>query len=78
MIYYKIPVGFEIITVKRLSLTVGLFKIVHHNGTMEIYKNPLTGEWSVLSHSNPLENHSAPSIGPPIEAFYQDHSATSN
>lgn len=78
MIYYKIPVGFEIITVKRLSLTVGLFKIVHSKGSMEIYKHPETGEWSILSHSNPSESHSAWLMGPSIEAFYKDHSATSN
>lgn len=78
MIYYKILAGFEIINVKRLSLTVGLFKVVHDYGSLEIYKNPVTEKWSILSHSNPLEKHSAWLMGQSIDALYEDHSATSN
>jgi len=70
MIYYQIQVHQEILQVKRLSLTVPLFKILHAEGSMEIYRNKYSGHWSTLFRSNPNDNHSAPVMGPSIERFY--------
>ena len=70
MIYYQIQIHQEILQVKRLSLTVPLFKILHNEGSMEIYWNKFSGHWCTLFRSNPNDIHQAPAMGPDIERFY--------
>lgn len=71
MIYYKIEIDCQLMNVKRLSLAVPLFKVLHKLGAVEIYNNPVSGKWSTLYRSNPKDNLSAEIIGPQIRQFYQ-------
>jgi|GEM_PF-1901123 len=71
MIYYKIEIQGKIFQVKRLSLTVPLFKVMHLGGFMEIYKNPLSGSWSTLFTSELHTDILAFQIGPEIENYYR-------
>ncbi len=70
MNYYKIETHTAILQVKRLSLTLPLFKVIHSGGSMEIYRNLASGDWSTLFRSNPSDQLSAFIIGPLIEQFY--------
>jgi hypothetical protein len=70
MTYYKIENDDGVLQVKRLSLTVPLFKVIHSEGSMEIYRNISSGDWSTLFRSNPADQVSAFTIGPLIEQFY--------
>ncbi|AMQ01711.1 hypothetical protein AY601_4890 [Pedobacter cryoconitis] len=76
MIYYKMSLLGENFQVKRLSLHISLFRIVHRRGILEIYKNRSSGKWSVLFRSNPDDLISASFIGPEIENLYLLHRAT--
>lgn len=71
MIYYKIKIDCELISVKRLSLNIPLFRVLHTNGAVEIYNNPVSGKWYTLFRSNPKDTLSAEYIGPKIKLFYQ-------
>jgi len=71
MSYYKIEIEGIIFQVKRLSLTVPLFKVMHHDGFMEIYKNPSSGTWTTLFNSSTTNDTKAFQIGPEIENYYR-------
>lgn len=71
MIYYTIEIEGIIFQVKRLSLTVPLFKVMHHDGFMEIYKNPSSGNWTTLFCSSSCKDILAFKIGPEIENYYR-------
>lgn len=72
MIYYKIKIQHKIFQVKRLSYTVPLFKVLHDGGSIEIYRNHISGNWSTLFRSNSKDRISAGKIGPDIENFYKN------
>lgn len=70
MTYYKIENEAMLLQVKKLSLTLPLFKVIHSGGSMEIYRNLTSGDWSTLFRSNPADQLPAFIIGPLIEQFY--------
>lgn len=71
MIYYKIEIEGHIFQVKRLSLTVPLFKVMHLDGFMEIYKNPSSGDLTTLFNSGSCKDIIPYQIGPEIEQYYR-------
>lgn len=70
MTYYRIETHAAVLQVQKLSLTLPLFKVIHSEGSMEIYRNLTSGNWSTLFRSNPADQLSAFIIGPLIEQFY--------